>query len=103
MTMDEAAPLASTPDFSVLKQHRLVAYLWRATTGALRRAGASAREPLCAIGYAEIVCFAKVDEPALTGVAQAAPDFDALLFGLGLEGYEVVAGRVEPHARVRRF
>lgn len=97
------AGVSAAPDFSVLRDQRLVAYLWRAEGGSLRRAGGTSRPPLCGVPCAEISCFVATEEALLTRVATACADFDVLLFRLGLEGFEVVAGRYEPHARLRRF
>jgi hypothetical protein len=90
-------------DYSVLADNRLVAYLWRSETGHLRRAGAKGAEPIVDVAFAEILLFDATRVEVMRKIVAASTEFDALLFKLGLDGFEVRDGEVAPHARRRRF
>ncbi|MBI5509369.1 MAG: hypothetical protein HY903_11510 [Deltaproteobacteria bacterium] len=91
------------PDYSVLLDDRLVAYLWRCEAGAIRRAGAQAEAPLAPLTFADVLLFDMKHAPRFVELGAASADFDALLFKIGLEGFQVVAGAAAPDARRRRF
>jgi len=95
--------LPRAPDFSLLVEDRLIAYLWRDETGGLAVASAKEATAIAACAFATIKLFDRRHAEKLTAVVAASTDFDALLFKLGLEGFDVVAGAVAPDARRRRF
>jgi hypothetical protein len=95
--------MEATADYSVLADKRLVAYLWRREAGHLRRAGVRGETSLAEIAYADIFLFDAQGVTTFREVVAASADFDALLFKLGLEGFEVVAGEVQPRSCQRRF
>lgn len=89
------------PDHSVMFEHRLIAYVWRQSDGVLRHGLAG--EPICEIPFAEIVSFDKNYEATIVELIGKSSGVDALLFKLGMEGLEIVAGDAQPNARLRRF
>jgi hypothetical protein len=91
------------PDFSLVAENRLVAYVWRRQGGALRRGDGKTRRDLATLTYAEIVTFDRRREDLLRTAAADSADLDAFLFAVQLEGLRVVAGRFVPNARHRRF
>ena len=91
------------PDFSIVAEDRLVAYVWRRQGGALRRGTGKASEPIAAVAYAEILSFDRGREALLRDAAKGAADLDAFLFAVALEGLRVLPGRFVPNARFRRF
>ena len=95
--------MESAADYSVLADQLLVAYVWRREPGHLRHAGTRGQTPLAELAYADILLFDDRRVSAFQEIVKASTDFDALLFKLGLEGFEVVTGEVKPHARQRRF
>ena len=95
--------MEAAADFSVLRDQRLIAYLWRRDAGHLRRAGAKGELPLAELAFGEVVVFDAASVPAFETIVKASADFDALLLELGLEGFDVVPGEIKPHARQRRF
>ena len=90
-------------DYSVLIEDRLIAYLWRADSGRLRRAGAKGETPLAEVAFAEILLFDAGRIELIKEVVTASTDFDALLFKLGLESFDVRPGEMAPDVRCRRF
>jgi len=90
------------PDHSVLREGRLVAYLWQREGGVLARPGAGG-EPLCEIPWADVLCFDPRAEAVLKTMLAKARSYDAFVFELGMEGFDLEEGQAQPHARVRRF
>ena len=68
----------------------------------LRRAGGHGAT-LAPVAYAEIRLFDRREEATVVELTKRATDLDGLLFALRVEGMDVVEGRVEPAAHLRRF
>jgi len=87
---------------SVLREGRLVAYVWLTHEGRLWRAGSAPRD-LGGIGYVDVLCFERAAEATLAELAALARDWDGLAFKLGIEGFVVEPGAVTPAVGGRRF
>ena len=98
-------PITDTPPaHSLLKDGRLVAYVWPATGGSLRRAGEKGQEEkLGEVPFAEIRTFSPEHEAPLMALVGKARDLDAFLFKVGMEEYQILNGPTSPSLRVRRF
>ena len=90
-------------DFTVIRRDRLVAYVWRREGGHLRNAGTRGEEPICEVGFADVVCYQSQEVELLTAIVQRARDLDGCLFELRLEGFRIEPGAFSPHANMRRF
>ena len=91
------------PTFTVLRDGRLVAYVWqRPAGGSIRRAGRG-QGPIASLRCADIVCYVRTAEAELLALAEQSPRLGNLRFKLSLEGYDVVRGRAQPTLHVRRF
>lgn len=91
-------PVTRDPDYSVLSEARLVAYVWEGT-GELRRG----KRVLATVAFAHIEAFASDVEPLLARLAAQAPDLENFLFKLRIEGLEVRSGAARPHAHMKSF
>ncbi|MEZ4269970.1 MAG: hypothetical protein R3C68_00555 [Myxococcota bacterium] len=89
-------------DHTVMFDNRLVAYIWQKPDGTLRHAKRRS-EVISAIPYADIVVFSVEHAAQVTELVGKAEHLDALLFKLGIEGYSVEAGEIQPGAQLRRF
>lgn len=103
MSDESEGPIEASrpPDHSIMCEHRLVAYVWRQSDGVLRHGVAG--EPICDVPFAEIVSFDERHETTMVELIAKSSGVDALLFKLGMEGLEIVAGDAQPNARLRRF
>ena len=94
--------MSRAPDHTVLREGRLVAHVFAGGPGALVVAGKAGRE-LERLSYAGMLLFDKGAAEPLLAIVRAADSLDALLFKLGLEGYEVRRGAVVPDPTLRKF
>ena len=92
-----------SPDYSLIANDRLVAYIWQRENGHLRHAGAKGKETLAEIAFAEILVFDPQRASTIKEIVLTSRDFDTLLFKLGVEGFDVAQGTAKPNARHRRF
>ena len=100
--MSEEATLPEEPDYSVLFDGRLVAYVWRTEGGTFRRAGKQERV-VCELPFAEIHSFQPSKHELLQALVQKSKSLDAFLYKLGMEGFRVLEGISRPDATVRKF
>jgi hypothetical protein len=88
-------------DFTILANHRLVAYVWKKEDGAFRHAGAGAAQT--AVPFADVLCYDAGRAELLLQLIARASDLDAFRFAVELEGLQWLSGAAAPHARMRRF
>ena len=94
------------PVYSLFKDNVLLAYARRdvpETGGAIRKA--SGKEPVVLAPFAHgvIDCFDTKTAKYIIEKAATADGFDALLFALKLDGFDVREGEVKPHGANWRF
>jgi hypothetical protein len=105
-TIEEELATAS-PVYSLFKDNLLVAYARRhipeGAEGAIRKS--SGKEPivLAPLTYGIIDCFDTKAARLIIEKSTTASDFDALLFGLKLEGFVVREGEIKPDTSRWRF
>ena len=91
-------------EFSVFLDERLVAQITAASDhqGLVRRANRE-QTILCNSPCADVLCFDAKSLVKIAELAQKAQTVDRLIFLLGVEGFHVKAGKVQPQAYHRRF
>ena len=92
--------------YSVTKDAMLVAYARRDVPeegGAIRKASGKEPTVLAPFAHGVVDCFETKAAAAIAEYAAKADSFDALLFTLKLENFQVQAGELKPHASRRRF
>jgi hypothetical protein len=90
------------PDYSVMRDGRLVAQIFAGAPGAVHCTGAKGRS-LGELAYADILVFVNSCAAELLALANRGTDLDTLLFELGLEGFSYRPGAVLPTAALRRL
>lgn len=95
------------PVYSIFKDNMLVAYARRAVTasgeGAIRRASGKEPTVLAPIAYGTVDCFDVKAAQVMIEKSREAASFDALMFELKLDGFDVREGELKPNVARWRF
>lgn len=90
------------PSHSVVREGRLVAYIWAGDPGDFRQSGGLGRS-LCPVSFGQVRSFYRPDQALIGNLIGQSETLPRFLFKLGMEGYEVREGRFSPEHSLRRF
>ena len=93
--------------YSIFKDNLLVAYARRDVPeggeGAIRKASGNVPRILAPLSYGVVDCFDTKASTVIVAKGTAAASFDALLFALKLEGFDIHEGELKPDITRWRF